>query len=197
MQHRVGNQTSAFNRRVWLGLLAAMLLVCQSQGQDRNDPDEQVARVTQFRLDATDGSKISLAANKDYRLTVVCFLGTECPLAKLYAPRLAALAKEYSDRSVRFIGVNSNQQDSMLELSQFAAEQKIEFTCVKDYDNVVADLWRVTRTPEVVVVEPLPDRAREPIGPRRSPRQDRVGAEESLICRDVCSEVLLCGELLA
>lgn len=153
MRYRVGNQSTSFKRCVWLGLLATVPLFYQVHGQERDVPDAQADRVAEFRLEATDGRKISLAVNKDDQLTVVCFLGIECPLAKLYAPRLAALAKEYSDRSVRFIGVNSNQQDSMQEFTEFAAGQNIKFDCVKDYDNVVADLWRVTRTPEVVVVD--------------------------------------------
>ena len=113
-------------------------------------PDHHVKK---FRLAGTDGSEIAFNRSSADRLTVDCFLGIECPLAKLYAPRLEALAKEYSDRKVQFIGINSNQQDSMEEFREFVAKQEITFPCGKDYDNIVADQWRVTRTPEVVVVD--------------------------------------------
>ena len=54
---------------------------------------------------------------------------------------------------VRFIGLNSNRQDSLAELKQFVADQQIEFPCGKDFDNVIADQLHVLRTPEVIVVD--------------------------------------------
>ena len=57
---------------------------------------------------------------KQDKFLVVAFLGTECPLAKLYAIRLQELANEYSD-SVRVLAVMSNRQDSLEEISAFAA----------------------------------------------------------------------------
>ena len=62
------------------------------------------------------GKETALADFADSKAVVVVFLGTECPLAKLYAPRLVELANEFEDRGVAFIGVNSNQQDSITEL---------------------------------------------------------------------------------
>ena len=62
---------------------------------------------------------------------MVAFLGTECPLAKLYGPRLAELATEFQGRGVAFIGVNSNQQDSITELAHYAASTRSNFRCSK------------------------------------------------------------------
>ncbi len=99
------------------------------------------------------GKAASLTDFADSRLVVVAFLGPECPLAKLYAPRLAELAKEYQDRGVAVIGINSNQQDSITELAHYAKEYGIEFPLLKDVGNVIADQFGAVRTPEIFVLD--------------------------------------------
>ncbi len=84
---------------------------------------------------------------------VLAFLGTECPLAKLYAPRLVELAKEYESRGVLFVGVDSNRQDSATEIAAYARQHAIEFPILKDLNQAVADQVGATRTPEVVVLD--------------------------------------------
>lgn len=84
--------------------------------------------------------------------TVVAFLGTECPLAKLYASRLQALADRFADEGVAFLGVNSNVQDSPLEIKAYARTHGIEFPIAKDIDQSIADAFGATRTPEIFVV---------------------------------------------
>ncbi len=83
---------------------------------------------------------------------VLCFLGTECPLAKLYAPRLDAMATEFSERGFQFVAINSNRQDSTDEWRQFAEAAELKLPLVKDYENQFADRWNVIRNPEVIVV---------------------------------------------
>lgn len=87
-------------------------------------------------------------------LTVLCFLGTECPLARLYGPRLQTMSDSFGDR-VRFVGVNSNVQDSVDEIKAYAAEFELTFAMVKDDDRSVAVTAGATRTPTVVVVDPF------------------------------------------
>src|SRR5688572_32381643 len=72
--------------------------------------------IAEFTLLDHTGAKRSLSQWKDRDVMVVVFLGTECPLAKLYGRRLAELDKTYADRGVQIIGVNSNQQDTLQEL---------------------------------------------------------------------------------
>src|ERR671918_411273 len=56
---------------------------------------------------------------------VVVFLGTECPLAKRYGPRLAELARDYESQGVQFVAVNSNEQDTLREIAHYARVHKI------------------------------------------------------------------------
>ena len=53
---------------------------------------------------------------------VLAFIGCECPVAKLYGPRLAQLAKDYEGKGVQFLGIDANQQDGV---SQIAALPKM------------------------------------------------------------------------
>jgi len=110
-------------------------------------------KIADFSARDFRGKNVSLEDFKDSKLVVVAFLGTECPLAKLYAPRLAALAKEYADRGVTVLGINSNQQDSITELAHYAGEYKIEFPLLKDVGNVIADQFAAVRTPEIFVLD--------------------------------------------
>ena len=104
-------------------------------------------------LPGADGRKVPLLAGDETRFHVLCFLGTECPLARLYGPRLEALSQKYAAAGVRFMGINSNRQDSLEDMERYAAEYSITFPLAKDYDHAVADRFDVKRTPEVVVVD--------------------------------------------
>ena len=112
---------------------------------------EQPEKVTPFALKDFRGKQHSLEDLADSRFVVAVFLGTECPLAKLYGPRLAELHAKYSSRGVAFIGVNPNQQDSLTEIAAHARRHGLKFPVLKDTGNRLADQLSVTRTPEVVV----------------------------------------------
>lgn len=99
------------------------------------------------------GKATSLDEFAKSKLVVVAFLGTECPLAKLYAPRLADLAREYQEKGVTVLGISSNQQDSITELAHYVNEYKIEFPLIKDVGNAIADQFGAVRTPEIFVLD--------------------------------------------
>jgi peroxiredoxin len=110
-------------------------------------------KVASFKLRDYRGADKSLDQFADRKLVVLAFLGTECPLAKLYGPRLAALAKEYDAKGVAFVGINSNQQDSFSAIDHYARVNHIEFPILKDVGNVLADQLGALRTPEVFVLD--------------------------------------------
>ena len=107
---------------------------------------------TTFRLPTVDGKVVKLA-DGSAGLTVVCFLGSECPLARLYGPGLNKLAAEFESQGVRFVGINSNLQDSTEDVREYAKQYAITFPMAKDYENKVADQYHAKRTPEVFVVD--------------------------------------------
>ncbi len=106
-----------------------------------------------FALQDYLGAEHKLSDWQDKELVVVVFLGTECPLAKLYGSRLADVAKEYEPDGVQFVGINSNQQDTLRDIGHYAEQQKIEFPLLKDSAHVVADQFGAERTPTVYVLD--------------------------------------------
>ena len=147
-----------------------------------------------FTLPSTAGQTVRVAEGET-KATVVWFVGTECPMAKLYAPKMSRLFEEFTDRGVQFVGVNSNRQDSLGDTLEYVQRHQLRFPVVQDTGNVVADRYEATRTTEVVLLdEELVVRYRgriddqyEPGISRSAPRRDdlRLAIEEVLSGKNV------------
>lgn len=135
---------SLFTKRILLCGLSILALLGTASGQDTIGP---------FAIPAPAGQRIEYSPAAGDGLTVVCFLGTECPLVRLYAKRLSTYADTYGSRKVRFIGVDSNHQDSLDEIATFSTELKLKFPFGKDPQNKVADQFGAQRTPEVFLLD--------------------------------------------
>ncbi len=109
--------------------------------------------VDELRLVDPRGNEFSFASVRGTRLTVIAFLGTECPLAKLYGARLEALSKQYRNRGVKFVGICSNEQDSQQDVSEFVRQHELTFPVLKDRHQQVADQLKAIRTPEVFLLD--------------------------------------------
>ncbi len=105
------------------------------------------------RLTNNYGKEVALRELSDKPIVVLAFLGTECPLAKLYGPRLNDIQQEFADRGVAIIGISSNKQDSLTELTAFVNRHQISYPILKDVGNRLADAFKATRTPEVFVLD--------------------------------------------
>jgi thiol-disulfide isomerase/thioredoxin len=111
-------------------------------------------RVPSFRLsDPRDNKIVDSGAWKDSKAIVVVFLGTECPINNDYLPELARLHKTYAGKGVRFVGVNSNRQDTPARVADHARRHALPFPVVKDPGNKVADLFAARRTPEAFLLD--------------------------------------------
>lgn len=106
-----------------------------------------------FTLSNNYGKDVVLSSFADKRIVVLAFLGTECPLAKLYGPRLTRIAEKFEKDEVAVIGICSNKQDSLTELSAYVHRFEIGFPMLKDVGNRLADAVGATRTPEVFVFD--------------------------------------------
>src|SRR5271170_7571677 len=101
--------------RIRWGLLVCAGLTVHAPAADRTGKP-----VKDFSLKSHLGKEYSLHNFADQKLLVVAFLGTECPLAKLYGPQLAELAGKYGPKGIAFIGIDSNSQDSLSEIAAYA-----------------------------------------------------------------------------
>lgn len=139
-------------RRSITFLCALILLATSSLLAETKTKSSQDASHT-FRLPTAQGKVVELSTEPESKATVVCFLGAECPLARLYGPKLNEMQAAYAAQGVQFIGVNSNQQDSLEDVKQYVKRYEISFPMAKDYNNEVADRFHAVRTPEVFVLD--------------------------------------------
>ncbi|MEM7478221.1 MAG: redoxin domain-containing protein [Planctomycetota bacterium] len=108
---------------------------------------------TEFELENNYGKTVAFKEFQEKPIIVLAFIGTECPLAKLYGPKLKALDEKYRDRGVVILGISSNTQDSLTELTAYVHRYEIDFPVLKDLGNRLADKVQATRTPEVFVFD--------------------------------------------
>ena len=126
------------------------LLFCSLSFSQQVELDD--VRSIETELRTLSNESISLPPKQGH--LVVCFLGIECPLAKLYAPRINQIAVEYAAKGFQFVAINSNRQDSTEEWREFAKSVELVFPIVKDHNNLIADKLGVIRNPEVIVIAP-------------------------------------------
>ena len=152
-------ETNAVVRR---GLVATLILwghlwtppIRATTDPPASAPARELGKVVaEFALADVDGKTHRLSDVRDQPLVVIAFLGTECPLAKLYGTRLAELARHYEPQGVVFFGINSNCQDTLREIAAYGQRHQIPFPLLKDVGNRFADQLHAQRTPEVFVLD--------------------------------------------
>jgi peroxiredoxin len=114
---------------------------------------DRLVRLDDFELRDYHGRTHRLDEWGNSTVLVLAFLGNDCPLVKLYAPRLNELENEYASKGVRFIGINANQQDQVEAIRRFAETHNIRFPILKDAHGSLAERIGAKRTPEVFVLD--------------------------------------------
>jgi peroxiredoxin len=136
---------------VSISTFVVTMLLCFAPSAAAESPINR--RIENFSLRDYRGKVRSLDEFAHAKLVVVAFLGVECPLAKLYGPRLQELHEEFAKRGVAFLGIDANRQDSITEVAAYARIHGIQFPVLKDAGNEVADVFGALRTPEVFVLD--------------------------------------------
>ena len=112
------------------------------------------AVVKDFTLkDAGGASHALYKLSEEKPATVVLFLATQCPIATDYAERIVALVEVYDDKDVQFVGINSNKQEKVEEITEYSEKHGFEFPVLKDPENKIADYFGARRTPEVFLLD--------------------------------------------
>ena len=111
-----------------------------------------VQTIENFSLEDYEGNKHSLSDYKDSIATVIIFIATECPVSNEYNTRMENLYKEYREKGIAFIGINSNKAEDVERIRNHAKKNRLTFTILKDLENIVADLFDASFTPEAYVL---------------------------------------------
>ena len=109
-------------------------------------------KIENFTLKDYNGKEHSLSDYKDSRAIVIMFIATECPVSNAYNSRMEDIYKNYNQKNVAFIGINSNKAESVERIREHAKEKGLTFTILKDEKNIIADKFEASFTPEVYVL---------------------------------------------
>jgi peroxiredoxin len=134
-------------------LLTVALLIPDAI-QSAEPQDAAVGRkVSDFHLRDVLGKPVSLADFREQKAVVAVFLGTECPLAKVYIPRLNELHARLGQQGVALVAIDSNVQDTLSKAAAFVRRYEVAFPLLMDPDGAVADAFGATRTPQAFVLD--------------------------------------------
>jgi peroxiredoxin len=112
-----------------------------------------------FNLEeVTDGSKVALDDLAGAPAVVVAFLCKHCPYVVHVQDEFAAVAREYQERGVKFVGISSNDpgvspDDTPAGLAQQKREIGFTFPYLFDADQSVAKAYGAACTPDLFVFD--------------------------------------------
>src|SRR5216684_4436872 len=98
------SRTSNRMRKLLFTWLLALSIVGQTSCPARGGLP--APKIDDFQLSDYQGAVHKLSDWRADKLLVVVFLNIECPLAKLYGPRLAELANTFAHHGVGFVGIS-------------------------------------------------------------------------------------------
>mgnify|MGYP001488284109 CR=1 FL=1 len=116
------------------------------------------SKAPDFSLPATDGSIVSLADFSNAKALVVLFVCNHCPYVIHIAPTLAKLAKEYREKGVAFVAINSNDTDaypadSFANMKLEKEKRGYTFPYLFDETQAVAQSYGAACTPDIYVFD--------------------------------------------
>lgn len=108
-----------------------------------------VAGLSATQLDGAPAHFDNLKGN----VTLVMFISVQCPVSNAYDDRMNDLYKDYASKGVKFIVLNANRTEPAPAVQEHAREHGFQFTVYKDDNNVLADKFGATVTPETYVID--------------------------------------------
>jgi peroxiredoxin len=111
-----------------------------------------------FSLPDVEGRTVSLADYADSPVLLVMFICNHCPFVKHVAAALAELAREYQQRGVAVVGINSNNvqqypDDTPDKMAEEVASRGYTFPYLYDESQEVAKAYRAACTPDFYVFD--------------------------------------------
>ena len=111
-----------------------------------------------FSLPNCQGGTVSLQDFDEASSLLVIFMCNHCPYVKHVADGLAALAREYQQRGVAVVGINSNDvqthpDDSPANMAAEAKQRGYNFPYLYDESQEVAKAYQAACTPDFYVFD--------------------------------------------
>jgi len=112
------------------------------------------SQVVNFSLKELNGSHVQFSDLKG-NVTLVMFISVQCPVSNSYNERMNALYQDYAAKGVKFIAINANRTEPASDVMEHARAHNFQFPVYKDENNVVADRFGATVTPETYVIDSI------------------------------------------
>jgi thiol-disulfide isomerase/thioredoxin len=107
-----------------------------------------------FSLQDTVGKTHNSGDLRQSKATVFIFVGTDCPNSNTYAPLLARLYRDYSERGVAFYNVYSDPAETADTVRKHDADYLVPFPALLDPHQTLARQTGARSTPEAVMFAP-------------------------------------------
>lgn len=139
------------SRKVVLSLILAIFAFTLDSFAFTKGPGD---KVDDFSITNYDGKTYNLADALKSSNTgvIVMFWSSECPFVQPYNDRINDYVKEYTEKGFTVWAINSNNTETTDAVKEHAQNKGYSFPMLKDNNNVVADIFGSTRTPEVFVI---------------------------------------------
>lgn len=135
----------------YLAIFTALILITATSITFSKGPGD---KAEDFTLSSTEGKSYNLttALESSSNGVVVIFWSIECPWVQPYNDRINDYAKKLNEQGFTVWLVNSNSTESLEEVTAYTKKNKYSFPTLKDVNNVVADMFGATRTPEAFMM---------------------------------------------
>ena len=116
-------------------------------------------RAPGFELPGTDGEPHSLSGEDEAAATLVYWTCNHCPYALAWHERMLDVARDYADRGVRTLAINSNDAERYPADSYEAMVERVEreggwpHPYLHDETQDVARAWGAAKTPHLFVLD--------------------------------------------
>ncbi len=139
------------SRKVVLSLILAIFAFTLDSFAFTKGPGD---KVDDFTISNYDGKSYNLADALKSSNTgvIVMFWSSECPFVQPYNDRINDYVKEYTEKGFTVWAINSNNTETTDAVKEHAQNKGYTFPMLKDNNNVVADIFGSSRTPEVFVI---------------------------------------------
>lgn len=100
------------------------------------------------------------AEGKTYRLSdfrgkfvMIHFWSTTCPFVVRYEPRIQQIARDYANKEVTVLAIDSNINETSEEIQKVAKERGVNYPVLVDRGSKIADDFGAITTPHVYILD--------------------------------------------
>jgi peroxiredoxin len=108
--------------------------------------------VADFELPTTRGDKVRLSSFKG-KIVMIHFWSAKCPFVARYEDRIQNITKDYEEKNVKVIGIDSNSNETFEQIREAANKSNINYPLLIDEGNKIADQFGAITTPHVYIID--------------------------------------------